>query len=599
MRITVPSPRWGRACAAGRATLALPLALVLALAAAYAPESRAAFGDCGDTAYVETFDPRIAADPFGCVERVRVAVATPGGTRHIRVVEGFAADWSYEAGYPEAVEEGVRATAEALDELGRFRMDDVTVLLVDDLPALNPGERDRSHMLGTAGAPVDDECRVAMYPLARGGTGYVAFTVAHELFHCVQYATAGRERVLTVTRDGAEAGGDWWVEGSAEWFAELAVPGTDELDDRVADFDALSMNTPLYEMAYEAVPFFLWLAGEEGAGAVTALLPRMAAASSAEAQQEAMGRILADGEWLDFGKTYLDSDIRGPGGDPIGSDPVTFRTEIEEPATLTRTLEPFVLDRRALHFLCGRWTLAHAPGDANLESREPGGAWGAPPARINGKDADDNDHLFATVNTGTGDVELELEIEVEASCEPCGEADEVDSCLVDRWRRTGGGGIEWVRRQLPPDISIPRFEESGLTVEFRADGTYLSRRYEAEMSTRARTSEGVYRGEGHITSQSAGRWSAHDGTLVMCPDAESVSGRMTVTLPSGGTMSAPMGRYAGRRSGGEMSYTCSGSRVRTEMVFPTSPDPLVTTYTRLESDEETPEEGPLVEVDDL
>jgi len=573
------------------ARVVLPVALILAPCAA----ARADFGDCASTEYVESFDPRLAADPFGCVERMRTEVSTAHGTRHIRVVEGFAADWAYEPGYPAAVERGVRATAEALSRLGAYRVDDVTVLLVDDLPAFDPGERDRSHMLASAvGAPQAGECRVAMYPLARGDTDFVAFTVAHELFHCVQYATAGRERVLTLSR-GEGAGGDWWVESSAEWFAELAVPGTGELADRVAAFDATSVDTPLYEMSYEAVVFFLWLAGERGEDAVTRLFPRMADSASAEAQRAAMRGILSDEEWLEFAQAYLDRGIVGPGGDPIGSRPVGRQILVEEPAPLELTLEPFVLGRRMLHFLCGRWRLRTAPAGANLESREPGGEWGPVPPRVNAQDLDDNDHLLAVVNTASDAAELALEIEVEASCEPCGEVDEVDSCLVGTWRQSGGGAIEWIRRQLPPDITIPRFEQSGSLFVFRADGTYLTAPVEVEMSVRARTAEGVARGEGGAVSWSAGRWSAHEGTLTVCPDAESVRGAMTVTHPEGISMTAPMVNPEPGRTAA-MRYTCGEARLETSIRFPTSPDPLTTVHSRVETEEATPDEGPLMEV---
>src|SRR5690606_23438510 len=110
----------------------------------------------------------------------------------------------------------------------------------------------------------DGECRIAVYLLSVGATvEHAAYVIAHEFFHCVQEASLSPAQMGS-SGAGTGVGGDWWIEGSAEWFAALSLPELGPLDDRIHRFDSVSADTPLYEMAYEAVVFFLWMEFECG-----------------------------------------------------------------------------------------------------------------------------------------------------------------------------------------------------------------------------------------------------------------------------------------------------------------------------------------------
>ncbi|MBO9357635.1 hypothetical protein GG851_26890 [Bordetella petrii] len=207
---------------AEQAGLARFLSAAVLLLCTAAP-AHAAFGDCFDPSYRARFDPRLETIPHDCVERLRVDVSTDSGARRIRLVHDRDAGWALLPGVVNEFERGIRAAAEALQQIGSFDMDDVTVLLIDGLPPREGSSESFSDIAATAGAS-NHECHIGAYLLSPGGTvSYAAYVVAHEIFHCVQRASLTPAQNSTGGL-GTGSGGDWWLEGSAEWFAALSLP---------------------------------------------------------------------------------------------------------------------------------------------------------------------------------------------------------------------------------------------------------------------------------------------------------------------------------------------------------------------------------------
>lgn len=564
--------------------------LVVMLAAAAYGSPAAAFGACEDPAYWRSFDERLVADSFGCTERARFTLSTEDGPRIIRVIQGFNADWAIEPGYPEAVENGVRAAANALGRIGAYRVDDITVLLVDDLPPVVDALGHKYDVLGMASDREDRECRIAMYALAGEALSEVPVTIAHEIFHCVQYRTARRERVFTLT--GVEnPGGDWWVEGSAEWFSLFAVDSPEVADQRMAEFDMASESRPLHHMAYEALPLFLWLVETRGPAAVPPFLRAMATSAGAAAQEAAMRGALSTEEWRRFAQAYLDREIRDARGRTVPSSPADGNTwRFSAPRTERIPLRPFVLARGTLAFDCGRWGVA-ASGlpSAALAARAFTGPWGPIPGEIDGRNPEEAAYILAAMNTESRNATLTLDVTVRSTCEPCAGTEEIDSCLVGSWRKTGGGAVEWMRRELPPEFSITHQDSDGI-VTYRADGSYWSAPYGYGMTGLHRKSMGVTRAEGGAVAQGFGRWSVTGGVLNQCPHSESLAGTLQVTRPEHSTRTA---RLSPPRASGpvRMSYRCTETILETQLPIPGSASPIITTFTRIDSSDAPADEA--------
>lgn len=105
-------------------------------------------------------------------------------------------------------------------------------------------------------------------------------TIAHELFHCAQDKDPTLSRaVFSRLEDG------WWMEGSAEYFAGLAIPEALPGSAFYDEFVARAFAGPLYTLDYDAYPFFAYLGRQRGAEAVVALLRQVEARSGERSEQ--------------------------------------------------------------------------------------------------------------------------------------------------------------------------------------------------------------------------------------------------------------------------------------------------------------------------
>lgn len=214
-----------------------------------------------------------------------------------------------------------------------------------------------------------DVCTLVLYREAwEASAEALRHTVAHEAFHCVQR--------LTHPRQYAGVRNDWWTEGSAEWFANLAQGGTGFSDGFIADFDRLSHGTALSDMAYESLVFFFWLSEAYGPEAVLLLAEVMPTGAYGAAE---LASALPPEAWRDFGWAYLDGAVRFPDGRPVNSAPDQGvlkrltdgeRLHIEAPA--------LALPRVRLAVPPGLWRLSFPRGGARLSTASHDPAAGPP-----------------------------------------------------------------------------------------------------------------------------------------------------------------------------------------------------------------------------
>ena len=559
-------------------TIKLTMIAVAGLCAMlFASSAWAAFGNCNDASYQGRFDDRLAGTGFTCEERLRVAVTTEAGTRHIRLLHDLHAGWAVSPDALQDYERGIRGAVAALAQIGPFRMDDVTVLLIDGFP---PRESDDSEgfsdIAGSTGHG-DDECLIALHLLAgRAAIAEAAYVVAHEIFHCVQFATLSAAQ-MSSGATGIGSGGDWWLEGSAEWFAGLAVSDREVLSGRVARFDLLSPDTPLYEMAYPAAVFFLWLGGEHGAHSIVPLLNQMAGNSAASAQRSAMRRALGADEWLAFAQAYLDRSIRYPDGSLLPGSPTDGDTwRWNETRTETVTLEPFVLHRGWVEFDCGRWLAGTNPEQGHAV-RPEGGAWGLLPERIDTRAGDDTRFRFAGFAAQDEPLRVRIRGDLEAGCASCGGVETLDACLIGTWEQSGGGPIAWMQREVK-GVEIPRGERRNVVEVFRADGTYWTGKLSADLAFA--TPDGS-EGDGEAQAQTAGRWSAEAGALNLCQDRLVFGGTVTMTSPDGQTLTRPVPTPTAPEVV-TMEYSCTDSTLETRLSIQGVSAPMETQYRRIE-----------------
>lgn len=270
-------------------------------------------------------------------------------------------------------------------------------------------------------------CEVNLYPELWRDMSREAlnFTLAHEMFHVVQ------EKVHPSV-DRCEA--TWWVEGTAEWFANLAVPGQDDSRVFLSSWDSAIRNLRLIDVEYPAVAFWFW-AAELNGPTYPLEVARLGEAALSEPAAIA-GHMRAE-EWSNLMFVHLSDALAFPDGRPaaIAPDP---GPALEEDGGLVSLSGPALsLQRGQVVLGPGLWTLTldrASPGTVTLLGRESGAGFdelrpGEPVQRFFGC-GEGGTLLFAAGLGSGGETSATLRI---AEAEGGGRC---DACIHGTWEMT-------------------------------------------------------------------------------------------------------------------------------------------------------------------
>jgi hypothetical protein len=493
-----------------------------------------AFGDCSASGYFGAVDERMAGRAVDCEEAARFTIDTPEGPRAVRIVHTPDLPTLDLPVMVREIRRGVERSAAALPSVGALAPADVTIWISHLLPNPEaPSDADDFEQDGQMWI-VEDGCLMALYPANTGRRG-LAFTAAHEFFHCVQ----GRE----FPDKYAGRASSWWSEGSAEWFANLALPGTGRSDGFVLEFDSDSRDTALTAMSHESVVFFFWLAEAHGAEAVGRMLQAMPADGGEQGQQAALASFLGAPEWQRFAEAYIAGDIRQPGGRSPRSSPFPGDIYVwENGRTHTLSAAPFVLARAQLEFSCGIWAVTEDDARGTRAFRASRSRWQSLPARI--VVDQDGPQLFQMAGFGSGREGFSVTIEgTRDACQGCpataGTARSLDQCLVGTWELMSGGYGQQIEDRL---------RESGIfeSIDYPDLHRYLTLesngRYSQGPSERGEQGESVQRtdaghlweGRSTLRHRTRGHWSTDGNVLHLCEEQVSVDIDLTIVEPDGG-----------------------------------------------------------------
>lgn len=289
----------------------------------------------------------------------------------------------------------------------------------------------------SAPLPGSTSCRVGVFPSGLEDEDVLRQTLAHELFHCYEYTNLRFEEFAS-----RQAGSEWWVEGSAEFFGSVVYADLDVEFEYLPDFRSRSANRSLLAMDYDAYPFFLYLAREGGLGleGVIRLLESMPeAAGGMEAEQQVLAGLDGIEEaFHEFGRAYLDRELKDYSGRPLPLDPTegpraTFGLGPGE--GFLPAVGPFRLKHYRLRFDDDvRFVLnptIEGTGKHGLRAEGTRGGWGNIPAELNTSCAETDYILLVTgaVAPGTEALSLVLTTLGERVDEEVG----CDECLLGTW----------------------------------------------------------------------------------------------------------------------------------------------------------------------
>ena len=372
------------------------------------------------------------------------------------VLTGFATDIrlrsvvdARDAGAVDAEAQAYAAVQEALVRMARLdvgqplKLQDVTIVLVGS-DAKSTGDTAKGQVLGIA-VPFQGDCILRLYPTriaalaeANGtdGLGMLQYTAAHELFHCVQFAT-WPDLMAEYANHG------WWVEGTAETVAQAVFPNMDEAFRWSYNFADKFRDTPLTRLTYHNVVFFSWVWAQDPK-LVVQIISAMPVGGTEAAQQAALAGVIAPDELSRFVRDFLDNKVVTPGGtDPMfGEIPLQMTTNIgqatfEDSSTKDLTAAPFTMFAVDVAFSGGAYEIDITDtGPVQSRHRDPEGtAW------TTGKIAADGDctttvtYRLAGMATGPAKVRVAAKKDTKGKdCKACGAQAVRDQCLIGTWR---------------------------------------------------------------------------------------------------------------------------------------------------------------------
>lgn len=240
---------------------------------------------------------------------------------------------------------------------------------------------------GFVGEYTDDWCSITLLDPAYGlDEDEFKQTVAHEVFHCFQAwnARPQYEHFLAGNRDITA----WWIEGTAEFFSNVAYPHTNAEWSRIDRFDVASADNPILSMAYESTVFFQYMANRWGNNAVVNLMGQLPDSGDSYDQASRLAGFMdMQNLFHDFAEDYLDQKIRDTSGELLPINPL-IGPDIDLPGTREFETPPFVLYRAQVNFNDrGNHRVeaedAGAPGEYSVRKMS-GGDWTKFPERLEG-----------------------------------------------------------------------------------------------------------------------------------------------------------------------------------------------------------------------
>ncbi len=471
-----------------------------------------------------------------CEEIARRDVAVGGGVL-VRAVHDKTADVNLVKQHAEHVLQAAADALSAFQHSGlQFSFNNVLFVMVD--PA-NTGtlvwNEKFSNILADANAkafPTDCIVRVSASAVdsEAGDTvlGTLNNVVAHEVFHCVQGWTYPEAHGLY------GEGADWWVEGTAEFFAHLVF----ELPDRAAQWGAYfgqkwPHTNSLTSMKYENLVFFAWL-WNQGPEAMQRFFAHLNGSyPGEEAQQNALRAALSDEELDKFVRDYMGDGISLPGGSVRFSGGWSEEQTIQGDSELTYESLPFQIEIDDLNFKSGIYNV-FGNGALDWSIKIDGGDW-QPFDPMQEIDACDK-----TVNVKVARLRVNKErakISVTRQpkgCEPCLTLEKKEQCFVGTWKLSDQAILDmltgWTKNKMMKwDTSsgeaFIKFDKDGKMfmqfADFTIGGTDTRQVNEREMTTIVTV---------HINGIDESRWTSGGGRLASCKESEQIELTSTVEI---------------------------------------------------------------------
>lgn len=374
---------------------ALTIILVTTFLSLFGTQARAFSFTCENPGYIQIFDGRFVSQP--CQEIGQVTLRYSGRTstiRFLRVATDAHGDDAYWLGLAQQLADRM---GPAMTDMGGLSIQPYVSIMLSpaELAVTIRGSTYTAHAMTRGQLP--DECQVTFYKSGGEITPeQFIYSLSHELFHCITYRT----------HPGITYGDDvqWWIEGTAEYFASVVAPGVRTHQGWVDNFAQTSLTGRLIDMSYDAQVFFFGIANQSGPRGVGDLFHALGAAGNGDRLAIAQGAIAPD-QWTTFVEAYLNGQVTWPNGDPVAA-PTNVRANVVFPPGERFSMETdaFRIDRIKASFAKDHHFVLTRPPETEgltVRTRPPEGiGWTEVPETVDTCDEEQNHIIYATSVVG-------------------------------------------------------------------------------------------------------------------------------------------------------------------------------------------------------
>ncbi|MFT3811044.1 MAG: hypothetical protein QM698_14080 [Micropepsaceae bacterium] len=518
--------------------------------------------DCNGAA----FRAAIGADAaFKCAELSRDSYTANGQTFTVRAIRDGSTDPQFVAQHAEETADAMLSALSVFDDLSAqfgFEFGHVSVLMIDPNRTIGDmkGEKISGVFADANARSFPRECIVRMnIPLNdKSGLDALRNTAAHELFHCIQ----GWSYPAATQLGGSE---QWWVEGSAEFFASQVQIDTARMETLGSAFIGEIEKTPLTQTPYRSVVFFAWL-WSQGPDKMAAFFKGLATSPGETLQMDTTVDSIGETTLQLFAQALADGTIAMPSGYTFPALPEQVETTAidDDQKQIELPLKRFTLMRHALHFANGTYNSWSNPTIYKRE--QSGGPWSEldPMEKIEGESCKDI-RMLLTAHFATASYADKMSIVAMRAkeCLDCVKMPKVDQCVVGKWRMSNEALLTYLQATNGQPQStnfsgvggtaILVFDKNG-AAQFVVEGLKIGA--EVRMAEGSDDQAIINVEANGIDS---GEWGTDEGgAMNYCAKQASIGFRIRVELPNGYTHES---EQDGMLEDSIWTYSCSGDEL--------------------------------------
>ncbi len=537
------------------------LAFVAGIACAVGVARADDLADCDGAAFRSAINADAA---FKCVEIERQSYSANGQSFTIRALRDGSTDPQLVTQHAAETLDAMLSAMSVFDDLASgfgFEFGNVSVLMVDPNRTVGDlaGEKFSGVFADANAYSFARDCVIRINIPVNDKSGIEALrnTAAHELFHCVQYWSYPKAA-------GVGDAAKWWVEGSAEFFANQVQIDTERLDDLGSKFIGSIGNTPLTQQPYRSVVFFAWL-WSQGPDKMAAFFKGLATGGGEASQIDATLAAVGEMPLQAFGQALIDGKVAMPSGYTFPAPPEQVATTAinDDDKQIDLQVKPFTLATHALHFSNGTYN-AWAGGSSFYKREQSGGEWSEldPMETIEPESCKDVRMILAArfITDSYAD-KVVLAAHRSKECFECAKMPKIDQCVVGKWRMSNEALLTYLQATHGQSetgnfsgvggTAILVFDKDG-TAQFVVEGLKIG----AEVKIDKDSDDAVLINV-EANGIDSGEWGTDEGgAMNYCAKEASIGFKIRVELPNGYTNET---EQDGMLEDSLWTYNCSGN----------------------------------------